>query len=215
MYLVSDSFAHLAWIPEAFAFGKHHATDHFTFAGNRNPHLRWGDVPAATKSFAVLCYDDDVPSRGDDVNQEGKVVPADLPRVRFWHWILLDVPADVRQIAAGAFADGVTPHGKPADHGPYGTPGINDYTGWFAGAEGMKGQYYGYDGPAPPWNDSRVHAYRFEVLALDVVTTGMHGSFDGAKAWAALDAHVLDKATHVGLYAINPAARAAHAATLA
>lgn len=213
MYLISDSFPHYGWMPEALAFGKHDPAHHFALAGNRNPHLAWGDVPAATKSFAVLCFDPDVPSRGDDVNQEGREVPATLPRVRFFHWVLLDVPADVREIAEGAHSHAITAGGKGPAASPLGTPGINDYTGWFAGDAAMRGNYYGYDGPAPPWNDTRVHGYHFQVLALDVATTGMHGSFDGPKASAAIARHVLDKATLVGLYAIHPGVRAAHHAS--
>ncbi len=207
MFLVSDSFPPHGWIPDTFALGKHDAVSHFAFAGNQNPHLRWGDVPEGTKSFAILCFDDDTPSRGDDVNQEGREVPLDLPRVRFWHWILLDVPADVREIAAGSHSAGVKAMGKGPTAQPFGTTGINDYTSWFAGTEGMKGHYYGYDGPAPPWNDARVHGYQFLILALNVETTGMHGSFDGTKAMTALHSHILGSASHVGLYAINPNAR--------
>lgn len=214
MYLVSHSFEAYDWIPERCAFGTHHATDHFTFAGNRNPHLAWGDVPEGTRSFAILCHDPDVPSKGDDVNQEGREVPRDLPRTTFWHWVLLDVPGDVREIAEGALSDGITAKGKAAGHSAVGTCGINDYTSWFAGTEAMKGNYYGYDGPAPPWNDSRVHGYHFRVFALDVATTGMHGSFGGDGAMRAIQSHILGQATLVGLYAINPRAKAAHAASV-
>jgi phosphatidylethanolamine-binding protein (PEBP) family uncharacterized protein len=39
-----------------------------------------------TKSFAIVCHDPDVPSKGDDVNQEGRAVPRSLARVDFFHW---------------------------------------------------------------------------------------------------------------------------------
>lgn len=42
--------------------------------------------------------------------------------------------------------------------------GINDYSKWFSGDSQMQGQYYGHDGPAPPWNDSIVHHYVFTLL---------------------------------------------------
>ena len=61
-------------------------------SANRNPDFAWSDAPAGTRSFALVCHDPDVPSRGDDVNQEGRVVPASLPRVDFFHWVL-DRPA--------------------------------------------------------------------------------------------------------------------------
>ena len=51
-------------------------------------------VPAGTRSFAIICHDPDVPSQGDDVNQEGRVVPATLPRVDFFHWVLVDLPPE-------------------------------------------------------------------------------------------------------------------------
>jgi len=75
---------------------------HVTLSANKNPHLAWSGVPAATKSLVLVVHDPDVPSRGDDVNQEGKTVPADLPRVDFFHWTLVDIPADTQQIAAGS-----------------------------------------------------------------------------------------------------------------
>ena len=61
---------------------------------NRNPHLRWSDVPEGCRSFVILCVDPDVPTVGDDVNQEGRSVSADLPRTDFVHWLMVDVPAD-------------------------------------------------------------------------------------------------------------------------
>ena len=50
---------------------------------NKNPHLQWSDLPAGTRSLVLICHDYDVPSKGDDVNQEGKTVSANLPRVDF------------------------------------------------------------------------------------------------------------------------------------
>jgi phosphatidylethanolamine-binding protein (PEBP) family uncharacterized protein len=48
----------------------------------------------AHSSFAIICHDPDVPSQGDDVNQEDRTVPASLPRVDFFHWLLFDLPAE-------------------------------------------------------------------------------------------------------------------------
>ncbi len=42
-----------------------------------------------------------MPSSGEDVNQEGKVVPADLPRMDFYHWVLVDIPASISAISEG------------------------------------------------------------------------------------------------------------------
>ena len=64
---------------------------HVCLGKNLNPHLAWSDVPTGTKSFVLICHDPDVPSRGDDVNQEDRTVPATLPRVDFFHWVLVDL----------------------------------------------------------------------------------------------------------------------------
>ena len=76
MKLTSKSFADQQFIPQANAFGKIDSESHIALAGNRNPHLAWVDAPEGTKSFVVVCHDPDVPSKGDDVNQEGREVPA-------------------------------------------------------------------------------------------------------------------------------------------
>ncbi|MBW1878736.1 MAG: YbhB/YbcL family Raf kinase inhibitor-like protein [Deltaproteobacteria bacterium] len=207
MYLRSDSFKPYDYLDSRLAFGKHHETDHFQFAENKNPHLAWSDVPEGTKSFALLCYDPDVPSVGTDVNQEGKTVPLDLQRVDFFHWVVANLPADLLEIAEGSHSDGVTAAGKAPGPSPSGgLQGINDYTGWFAGHEQMGGNYGGYDGPAPPWNDERVHGYRFMVCALDAVLD-LEGTFTGQDLIEAMGPHILDRAELIGLYAINPDAR--------
>ncbi|HLT35431.1 MAG TPA: YbhB/YbcL family Raf kinase inhibitor-like protein, partial [Enhygromyxa sp.] len=159
--------------------------------------------------FALVCHDPDVPSKGDDVNQEGRTVPAELPRVDFFHWLLVDIPPDVTEIAAGSHSDGVTPRGKTPGPAPRdrGVQGINDYTGWFAGDDAMRGDYGGYDGPCPPWNDEIVHHYHFTIYALDVATLGLSGSFTGQDVRRAIEGHVLDQATWIGTYTLNPALR--------
>ena len=158
----------------------------------------------------MVCHDPDVPSRGDDVNQEGREVPASLPRVDFFHWLLLDIPAATTEIAAGAQSDGVTPRGKSGPAAPGGLRhGINDNTGWFAGDEQMKGDYYGYDGPCPPWNDEIVHHYVFTLYALDVARCAVEGRFTGQDVRAAIAGHVLGEAKLTGTYTLNPALRSA------
>ena len=107
MHLLSSSFVHGQRIPAEFAFGAIDAATHVRLAGNRNPDFAWSDLPPETLSLAIVCHDPDVPSRGDDVNQEGRIVPASLPRVDFFHWLLIDLPADTAPIARGEFSDGV------------------------------------------------------------------------------------------------------------
>ncbi len=207
MQLRSDSLADGQTIADRFAFGKPHPETHFTFSDNVSPHLAWSGAPEGTRSFAVICHDPDVPSVGDDVNQEGRSVPHDLPRVDFFHWVLVDVPAGVTELAEGAHADGVVAKGKAPGPAPVGRQGLNDYTGWFAGHPDMGGQYAGYDGPAPPWNDERLHHYHFTVFALDVDRLDVDGAFTGQQAREAMKGHVLAQAALVGTYAINPALR--------
>lgn len=208
MKLWSESFKDGGVIPGEFAFGVIDAAAHVALSNNRNPHLAWSDLPAGTRSLVLICHDRDVPSRGDDVNQEGRSVPADLPRVDFFHWTLIDLPADMREIAAGQYSKDVTPRGKrgPAiDGGRSGRHGINDYTGWFAGEANMAGDYYGYDGPCPPWNDSIVHHYVFTLFALDIERVPVTGAFTGQQVRDAMRGHVLGQASVVGTYTLNPA----------
>ena len=82
--------------------------------------------------------------------------------------------------------------------------GINDYTGWFAGDKDMAGQYYGYDGPCPPWNDERVHHYVFTLYALDIAKLSLGAAFTGPEARKAMAGHILAQATLTGVYTLNP-----------
>lgn len=205
MKLVSASFGDNQRIPGAYAFAVPHASEHITLSSNRNPQLAWSDAPAGTKSFVLICHDRDVPSKGDDVNKEGRSVPASLPRVDFYHWTLVDIPANLSAIAEGEFAEGVSARGKPGPDAKHGTrQGINDYTGWFAGDKDMAGQYYGYDGPCPPWNDEIMHHYVFTLYALDCARCPVNGTFSGPDVLKAMEGHVLAKASLTGAYTLNP-----------
>ena len=203
MKLWSDSITDGQPIDGKFAFCVPDPESHVTFAPNENPHLAWDGVPEGTKSFALLCIDPKVPSVGDDVNQEGKTVPASLPRVDFSHWVLVDLPADLRSIAAGSHSAQVTPTGKSAADAPAGRHGINNYTDWFAGDADMGGDYYGYDGPCPPWNDELVHDYVFTLYALDVETLPVAGRFGFRDVRDAIKGHVLAEASITGTYTLN------------
>ena len=208
MQLTTTAFAPNGVIPAEFAFGAPDAKTHVKLAGNRNPDLQWRDLPTGTRSLVVICHDPDVPSRGDDVNQEGRTVPASLPRVDFFHWVLVDLPADAQPIERGEFSDGVTARGKPGPQATRGArQGLNDYTGWFAGDKDMAGQYFGYDGPCPPWNDERPHHYVFTLFAVDVPRLDVQGTFKGADVRQALARHVLAEASITGRYSLNPAVK--------
>ncbi|MBW2509587.1 MAG: YbhB/YbcL family Raf kinase inhibitor-like protein [Deltaproteobacteria bacterium] len=206
MKLRSNSFEHGDFLPAEFAFGKTSAEGKIDLSDNKSPHLAWDDLPEGTRSVAILCIDRDVPTKPDDVNQEGRMVPSDLPRAEFSHWVLVDLAPDAT-IEEGAFSDGITAKGKAGPEGPQGTrQGINDYTGWFAGDPDMAGDYYGYDGPCPPFNDSIVHHYYFTAYALDLDRVAVDGKFTAADVKAAIDGHVLGEATLMAKYKINQSA---------
>jgi Raf kinase inhibitor-like YbhB/YbcL family protein len=205
MKLTSESFTDQSVIPERNAFGKIDGQNHVALAGNANPHLAWSDAPQATQSFAVICHDPDVPSKPDDVNQEDREIPSSLPRVDFYHWALIDIPASVTQIAEAAYSDGITPRGKAGPLALDGTrQGVNDFTTWFAADRDMNGDYFGYDGPCPPWNDSIPHRYVFTVYALDIAELPFEGRFTGGDVIKAIQGHVLAQASIMGTYTLNP-----------
>lgn len=205
MQLRSDSFAHRDPIPAEFAFGRPgDAGEPCVLSANRSPHLAWDEVPPATRSFVLLCVDPDVPSRPDDVNKDDREVPAGLPRCDFVHWVMADIPADCRELAAGSCSDGISARGKPAPPGPDGArQGLNDFTGWFAGDAEMAGDYLGYDGPCPPFNDAIEHRYFFRLFALDVARLELPARFTAADAQRAMQGHVLGEALIYGRYSLN------------
>lgn len=117
-------------------------------------------------------------------------------------------------LAEGGCGSEVTPRGKSGPQLRYAAGkrapvllrhGVNDYTAWFAGDSGMAGDYYGYDGPCPPWNDLRVHTYVFTLYALDIPRLGLEGRFTGPDARAAIRGHILDEAHILGVYSLHPA----------
>jgi Raf kinase inhibitor-like YbhB/YbcL family protein len=204
MKLWSNSWANGDRIAARYAAGKLDAAGGVSFSDNLNPHLAWSEVPAATRSLVLICHDFDVPSKPDDVNQPDREIPSDLPRVDFFHWLLVDLPPTLTQIAEGEFSRGFTPRGKPGPDALHGArQGLNDYTGWFAGDAQMAGNYFGYDGPFPPFNDSLVHHYVFTLYATTFERMPLAGTFGGAQVREALAGKVLEAATHSGTYTLN------------
>lgn len=98
--------------------------------GNRSPQLAWSGAPEGTKAFAVFAYDPDAPTGSG-----------------WWHWQLVNIPADVTELATGA--------GQPDSKAiPEGSRHMrNDY--------GVKG----FGGACPPEGDG-AHRYQFTVYAL-------------------------------------------------
>jgi Raf kinase inhibitor-like YbhB/YbcL family protein len=206
MKLWSDSWINGVRIPTRYAAGRPGAAAGATFSDNISPHLAWSEVPVGTRSFSLICHDFDVPSIGDDVNRADCEVPADLARVDFFHWVMIDLPPALAELREGQFSTGFTVHGKP---GPEvaavagARHGLNDYTGWFADNPEMAGDYFGYDGPFPPFNDSLIHHYVFTVYALGIDRVPVEGKFTGTQVRAAIYPHILAEATHSGTYTLN------------
>ena len=204
MELWSDGWSNGEPIPARHASGRLDPTGRVGFGENLNPHLAWRDLPAGTRSLALVCHDFDVPSVADDVNRRDREVPADLARIDFFHWVLVDLPPVPAQIAEGEFSRGFVPRGKPGPAATRGArQGVNDFTRWFDGDPELAGRYFGYDGPFPPFNDSLVHHYVFTLYALSVPRLAVEGEFTGADVRAALADHVLGAATLSGTYTLN------------
>lgn len=205
MKLKSETFADMGFMPEETAFGLLGPDKQYRWGANRNPQFSWSDLPRGTKSLAMINDDLDVPVKLDTFNKEGSSVSKDLPRRTLCHWVLVDLDPDSGPIGLGEFSEGVTIGGKPGPEAARGTrQGINEYTGWFENDPKMCGDYYGYDGPCPPWNDEKPHRYVFTLYALDLPRLPLDGKFDKYAALAAIKDHVLGEASITGLFALNP-----------
>ena len=92
--LVSSEIKADALIPQRFEYNG------FGCSGeNRSPALKWSDAPAGTKAFAVTVYDPDAPSGSG-----------------WWHWVVINIPADVTELAPNAGAEGGANLPKGARH---------------------------------------------------------------------------------------------------
>ena len=104
-------------VSQSFKDGDYLRMDHILSAnygfgcagGNLSPQLAWNDPPAGTKSFAVTCYDPDAPTGSG-----------------FWHWLIVNIPPDVRSLDLGAGdpKSGKAPAGALQTRTDSGLPGM-------------------------------------------------------------------------------------------
>lgn len=202
MKLTSRSFEDMTPMPDECAFGLAQPDGTYRWGLNRNPHFSWSGLPAGTKSLAIINDDLDVPVKLDTFNKAGAVVQKDQLRRTLCHWVLIDLSPDIAEIALGAFSEGVTEGGKAGPDAALGArQGLNEYTDWFKSNARMKGNYFGYDGPCPPWNDEKSHRYVFTLYALDLPRLPVEGAFDKDAAQNAMRGHIMGMASITGLFA--------------
>jgi Raf kinase inhibitor-like YbhB/YbcL family protein len=204
MKLWSDSWTNGDRIPERYAAGRPDGRGGAALGDNLNPHLAWSELPMGTQSMVLICHDFDVPADRSQVNVAGREIDGDAPRRDFFHWVLVDLPPRPTVIAEGEFSRGFVARGKPGPEAASGArQGLNDYTGWFEGDPALSGQYFGYDGPFPPWNDSLVHHYVFTLYAVSLPRLPLEGAFTGDEVRRRLAGRVLAEATFSGTYTLN------------
>jgi len=191
-------------IPAEFAFGVPAEDELFTFGPNISPEIKWNPGPEGTQSYCIIMHDASVPTVFDNANQIGKTISENLARMDFYHWVLIDIPKEIICISRGAESTSVVAKGKPVGPVPYGVRGANDFGMFMASNEEMAGNYGGYDGPAPPWNDEIMHEYYFTVYALDTESIGLNGVFGGKEVLSAVDNHIIAQGSVMGLYTLTP-----------
>jgi len=200
----ADSIKSGGMVPSKYGFCMPAAQGHVAPGTDISPPISWSKGPRGTKSYAIILTDIDNPAeQRDRMNKEGMTVESSAKRRTVFHWVLVDIPANVTSLKEGAESEGRVPHGKPATTN-VGVRGLNSFTEFMASNEQMKGQYHGYDGPCPAWNDELVHRYIFTVYALSAPSLNLSGDFDGAAVLAAIKDKLLAEGKLETKYTVNP-----------
>ncbi|WP_153099917.1 YbhB/YbcL family Raf kinase inhibitor-like protein [Paraburkholderia hayleyella] len=133
---------------------------------NRSPALQWDAPPEGTQSLALTVYDPDAPTGSG-----------------FWHWVVVNLPADLRALpeGAGAADSPLLPLGALQLHNDYGLPG--------------------FGGAAPPRGD-HAHRYIFKLHALKVAHLPLDASTTNAIGRFMIHLNELASAAYTGLYAL-------------
>jgi Raf kinase inhibitor-like YbhB/YbcL family protein len=145
----------------AFKNGEAMPSQYTCEGGDVSPPLAWDGVPDGTKSFALILDDPDAPD-------------PKAPKIIWVHWLVYNLAAATRELAAGAAASGL-PQGAAT--------GINNF------------KHDRYGGPCPPVGR---HRYFHKLYALD--TTLSLRSPTKPELEAAMQGHVLASAELVGTY---------------
>jgi Raf kinase inhibitor-like YbhB/YbcL family protein len=131
---------------------------------NLSPQLSWSGFPAEAKSFAVTVHDPDAPTGSG-----------------FWHWLAVNIPADVNELATGAGSEG-------SDTLPEGVLQLRNDAGT-----------RGYVGAAPPSGDT-AHRYVHTVHALDVEQLDVAADSSAAIVGFNLRFHAIGRAQIVPVF---------------
>ena len=131
---------------------------------NVSPAVVWRGAPKDTKSFALTVYDPDAPTGSG-----------------WWHWVVINIPADLHGLPQGAGdpAAGKAPKGAAQMRTDFGK------SGW--------------GGPCPPKGD-KPHRYIFTVHALKVDKLDVPEDATAALVGFMINANRVGKASFTGQY---------------